>query len=301
MMKGPNLSIIIVSFNTSGLLRRCLRSLSDYPPAEDYEIIVVDNGSTDDSREMVKENFPRVKMIANPANRGFAAGNNRAFKVAWGRYLLLLNSDTEVTPGAVDRLLQFLRENPRVGLAGGKLLNLDNTLQPSCRPYPSLRRIIFSYRSPLNIIFPNNLFTRSYLTPPGSYETIHRVDSVAAAFVLIRRAALEEVGLFDERFFMFLEDSDLCYRMKKSGWGVYYNPRSAVYHHWGGTSSKMPYRMVLEHNLSMWRFLLKHYRYGFIKKSLLAAGFSLNIIITWLLNLFPRRESKSKELPAQTG
>ena len=282
-MNHPIISIIIVSFNTSGLLRKCLRSVYDHPPLKDFETIVVDNGSIDRSREMVRERFPQVKLIVNPANRGFAAGNNRAFKVAWGEYLLLLNSDVEITPGAIEALINFLQENPRIGMVGGKLLNSDGTLQPSCRPFPSLRRIIFSYRSPVNIIFPNNLYTRSYLTPPGSYETIHQVDSVAAAFVLVRRAALEEIGLFDQRFFMFLEDSDLCYRMKKSGWGVYYYPQSSVYHHWGGTSSKMPYRMVLEHNLSMWRFLLKHYQYRFTKKALLAIGFFVNVIITWLL------------------
>ena len=285
-MNRPMLSIIVVSFNTSDLLRKCLQSVYDHPPVKAFETIVVDNGSRDDSREMVKERFPRVKLIANPANQGFTAGNNRAFKVAWGKYFLLLHSDAEVTAGAIEVLIKFLQQNPRIGIVGGKLLNSDGTLQPSCRPYPSLKRIIFSYRSPVNILFSNNLYTRSYLTPPGSYEVIHQVDSVAAAFILIRRTALEEIGLFDQRFFMFLEDSDLCYRMKKAGWGVYYNPDSAVYHHWGGTSSKMSYRMVLEHNLSMWRFLLKHYQYGFIKKSLLAVGFSLNIIIARPVNYF---------------
>ncbi len=283
-MSPPRISIIIVNYNTAGLLRRCLKSVYRYPPRDEFEVIVVDNGSTDKSREMVREEFPRVKLIANQYNQGFAAGNNRAFKVAWGRFLLLLNSDTEVTAGAIEGLEKFLQENPRVGLVGGKLLNANNTLQPSCRPYPSLRRIIFSYRSPVNILFPDNLYTRSYLTPPGSYEVIHQVDSVAAAFVLIRRSALEEIGLFDQRFFMFLEDTDLCYRLHQAGWGVFFNPHSRVYHFWGATGGKMPYRMIFQHNRSMWRFFRKHYHYGIIADSLLAAGFFINVIISWLLN-----------------
>lgn len=283
-MIPPRLSIIIVNYNTAGLLRRCLKSVYRYPPRAEFEVIVVDNGSTDNSREMVRKEFPRIKLIANHSNQGFAAGNNRAFKVAWGQHLLLLNSDTEVTAGAIEVLEKFLQEHPRAGLVGGKLLNPDNTLQPSCRPYPSLRRIIFSYRSPVNILFPNNLYTRSYLTPPGNYEAIHQVDSVAAAFVLIRRTALEEIGLFDQRFFMFLEDTDLCYRLHRFGWGVYFNPFSRVYHFWGATGAKMPYRMIFQHNRSMWLFFRKHYHYGYIADSLMAAGFFINVIISWLLN-----------------
>jgi len=282
-MVKPLVSIIVVHFNTPDLLQKCLQSVFRYPPSDPFEVFVVDNGSSNGSPIMVKRSFPQIRLVANITNLGFAVANNLAFHEARGEYCLLLNSDTEVTPRAIDTLVEFLRSHGQAGIVGGKLLNPDGSVQPSCRPFPTFRRCLSSCRSPLGILFPKNRLTRRYLTPSGNYETIQKVDSVAAAFALIRKKTLNEVGVFDEQFFMFLEDTDLCFRMSRAGWEVYFDPESTVYHRWGGTASMMPYRMILEHNRSMWKFFCKHRHANPVSRAVLAAGFGANVLVSWTL------------------
>jgi len=209
-------SIILVNHNTREILRKCLKSIGKQTKGIAYEIILVDNNSTDGSAEMVQGEFPAVQLIRNSENRGFAAANNQGISRACGDYTLLLNSDTEVLDGAIQRTLEFMERHPEAGVVGCKLLNRDGTLQPSCRSFPSVLNL-FTESFFLYIIFKrSNLFGKYHMTF-FNHESIREVDVVKGAYMMIRKEVFDRVGLFDESYFMYAEEMDFCYRAKKSG------------------------------------------------------------------------------------
>ncbi len=207
-----DLSVIILNWNTRDLLKQSLTSLLCKPCEIQLQVIVVDNASEDNSREMVRELFPQVTLIANPINTGFGAGNNVALPAATGRYVLFLNSDTVITEGSIDRLVRFADANPDIGIAGPKLLHGDDTLQFSCRSYPNLGTGFFR-NTPLGRLFPKNHFTTDYLLTDFDHATPRNVDWVSGAALMMRRSLIDEIGAFDEEYFMFCEDVDLCWRV----------------------------------------------------------------------------------------
>ena len=210
-IRQPDLSVIILNWNTRELLRESLQSLLSPPPALDVQIIVADNNSSDGSRDMVKALFPGVTLVANPDNIGFGAGNNRAVPFAEGRYVLFLNSDTRVMEGALQTLVDYADANPDVGILGPKLLNADGSLQYSCRRYPNLTTGFFR-NTPLGRLFPRNRFAADYLMKDWDHATPRDVDWISGAALMMRRALLEQIGAFDEDFYMYCEDVDLCWR-----------------------------------------------------------------------------------------
>ena len=227
------LSIVIVSWNTNKILNNCLDSIKKYPPNLDHEIWVVDNASTDGSVQMVEENFPAVKLIRNDRNVGFAPANNQAIAQAQGEYLLLLNSDTIVRPGALQTLVRFMDANPKAGGAGSLLLNPDDSLQTSCYPAPTLAREFW------------RLFHLDRLRTYGVYDMgswqlkeTREVEVVQGACLILRRSAVDAVGPLDTDYFMYTEEVDLCYRLRKSDWPLYWIPQAEVIH-LGGQSTRM--------------------------------------------------------------
>lgn len=260
-----DLSVIILNWNTQELLEKCLRSLQCPQPGLDFEVIVVDNASEDRSREMVRELFPEVILIGNPINVGFGAGNNKALPTAKGRYVLFLNSDTVVQEGALAGLVRYTDANPDIGIAGPKLLNGDGSLQYSCRRYPNLGTGFFR-NTPLGRLFPKNRFNTDYLMTDWDHNTPRDVEWVSGAALMMRRSLLDEIGSFDEEFYMYCEDVDLCWRAnhtpRKEGglWRVAYFPDSIIYHLIGKSSDKVPTRMTYEFHRSQWLFYKKHYR-----------------------------------------
>jgi N-acetylglucosaminyl-diphospho-decaprenol L-rhamnosyltransferase len=261
-----DLSVVIVNYNVRDLLRECLRSVLASQGDFSYEVIVVDNRSSDGSVEMVRREFPRVQLIVSPLNGGYAFGNNLGLARGRGRYMLLLNPDTELPPLALGEMVSYLDLRPWAGAAGPKLVRADGSLDLACRrsfptPEVSLYRMLgLSRRFPRSRRFAR--YNLTYLDPDEAAE----VDSVVGAFMLIRQAALERVGLLDESFFMYGEDLDLAYRLKQAGWKILYNPAVTVLHRKGESSSKQQLRTTYEFYRAMVLFYKKHYwrQYPFI-------------------------------------
>jgi hypothetical protein len=256
-MRKPDLSIIIVNWNTADDLRECLISLKESSPAG-MEVIVVDNASSDKSAEVIEAKFPWARLIKNSENLGFSKACNQGIETAQGRYILLLNPDSIVQPGALRALIRFGDENPKAGIIGPKILNPDGSLQYSCRHFPTLQAGIFR-NTILGKFFPNNPYTRDYLMLHWDHSETVEVDWVSGAALFIRRELLDDIGGLDERFFMYCEDVDIAYRAKQKGWRVMYFPGAAVIHARARSSDQNPNAMITEFHKSMYRFFKKHY------------------------------------------
>ena len=253
-MTAPDVSIIIVNWNTRDLLRDCLIALAANAQVM-TETIVVDNGSTDGSVEMLATEFPGVYVIANASNIGFAPANNQGLARARGRYALLLNSDTRVAPDALVNLVTFMDAHPQAGACGPQLRNADGTLQPSGRHFPTLA-------STLGELLPAPARWRREWRgdlEKRDYDQVCPVDEVSGAALCVRRAALEQIGFLDEDFFFLGEDIDLCWRLKSAGWQVFYVPIAQVIHYWGGSRNKTSsYRISLLSQRSYYLLFRKH-------------------------------------------
>lgn len=206
----------------------CLRHSQERLAAE---VIVVDNGSQDGSPSMISREFPWVRLMRNSENQGFARANNQAIGASSGRYALLLNADTETLAGAISNLVEFADQHADAGAVGCQLLNTDGSLQPSGRDLPTVGSV---WRELVPLPAAIRRRTRS-LTELRDYSKACRVEEVSGAAVLIRRAAMDQVGSLDEDFFFLGEDIDFCWRLKEAGWSVYYLPSARVVHHWGGS------------------------------------------------------------------
>lgn len=249
-----DLSIVIVSWNTCQFLKQCMTSLYAAPPTCQFEVFVADNGSYDGSVEMVKRLFPQVRLFENRRNLGFAEGNNLAIHHSSGRLVLLLNPDTEVRPGAVDRLVRFMDEQPRVGAAGARLLNPDGSLQISCYPSPTLARELWRLFH-LDRFYPY----AAYPMDVWQLDAPRFVDVLMGACLVLRRAVLDQVGLLDEAYFMYSEEVDLCYRVHKAGWKLAWVPQAQVVHHGGRSTQQVANEMFLRLYEGKIRYFRKHY------------------------------------------
>ena len=241
-----DLSIVIVSWNTRDLLAQCLQSVLGGIADLDYEIIVVDNASTDGSQAVVREQFPQVRLVENTENLGFAQANNQAIRISQGKYVLLLNSDTIVHAGALEAMVSFANHHPQAGIVGCKLLNADGSLQASWAQFPTLHSEFLG----------RNFRQRRRVE--GARE-VYEVDWVGGACLLARRKAVDEVRLLDGDYFMYSEEVDWCYRMAKAGWKTYYLPEAEVTHLGGGSSRKSAGPMAVQLQRSKLRFFRKHY------------------------------------------
>jgi len=229
-------SVIIVSYNTRDILRKCLRDLLDKSGEEEIEVLVVDNDSADESAKMVATDFPQVQLIANRENRGFAAANNQAWKQARGEFILLLNPDAYIRQDAVIVVRRFLESHPECGLCGGRLVNLDEELDPSARRFPTAWYKLLTVTGISARLPGSNIFNR-YNFGGFQHDRPIEVDWVPGTFTMYRREMLEKTGLFDERFYIYYEETDLCLNAKRAGWKVYFIPGAEVLHI-GGACSK---------------------------------------------------------------
>ena len=270
-----DLSIAIPSWNTSDLLDQCLTSIKASTEKLTYEIIVVDNASTDGSPEMVEEKHPDVMLIRNRVNLGFASACNTAFKRSTGRCFCLLNSDTIVLKDSLAPLFEFMESHPDAGAAGCKLLNGDGTLQRSCSCFPSVMTELFDALY-LSKLFPRNRVFGCYSMSYWDFDDVREVDFVGGSCMMVRREAVEEVGLLDETYFMYTEEADWCYRMWDSGWKVYYYPGAQIIHLGGESAKRFGGDVRLYLYLSRNRFIRKY-------KGRVAAFVHRGIIITGAL------------------
>ena len=226
----------------------CLDSIYKTVTDIEWEIYVVDNNSTDGSQAEVKKRFPEVKLIENETNTGFGYANNQALRIMQGRFAVLLNSDAVLKENSVKRLLAFMTTTPRAGIAGVQLLNDDGSRQNSIDNFPSSETEIFN-KSILRLFFPGK-----YPSKNMSYKDPIEVDSVIGACMMVRKEAIGDVGVFDEDYFIFLEETDWCFRMYKKGWKVYHVPDAEVFHLSGHSKKKNPWRSQIEYYISLYKF-----------------------------------------------
>lgn len=226
-----DLSVVILNFNTIALTRTCLQSLKDSLLGKyAVEIIICDNGSTDGSGEMVRKEFPDVLFIQNNANVGFAAGNNPGIRKAKGRYVLLLNSDTEVPKNTLRTMTAFMDDHPKAGAATCKLMLADGSMDPAChRGFPTPWNAL-AYFTGLEKLFSRMKIMSGYHQLYKDLSVAHEVDSISGAFFLVRQEVIRKVGLLDEAYFMYAEDIDWAYRIKEAGWQIWFNPKVTVLH-----------------------------------------------------------------------
>lgn len=260
-MIRPDLSIVVVNFNSGKLLRRCLDSAYQNLKGLSFEIIVVDNGSIDGSPRMVTQEFPQVRLICNKTNAGFARAVNQGIRASRGRYVLIVNPDVVFLNKGFKELIRYMDSNPRVGIAGPKVYDDETkrSVQLSCRRFPSPMNYLFSRYSLLTRLFPNNPFSRRFLLTDWSHDAIREVDWVSGCCMLVRRELLEKLGLFDEGYPLFFEDVDLCFRARNAGWKVVYFPGAEIAHFVGSVRAQMPFRNVIKRHRGLWRFYKKFY------------------------------------------
>jgi len=270
-----DLSIVIVSWNTKEYLLHCLRSIFEMGQGMGWEIIIVDNGSYDESGSEVKKVFPSVYVIQNQENLGFSKAVNQGLQKASGRYVLLLNPDTQMKEGAIERLVSFMDAHSDVGVAGAQLLNADGSKQNSIANFPSLGTELLN-KSLLRWLFPKKF--------PGKerrYSGPVEVDSVIGACMMVRRDALDRVGLLDEDYFLFLEETDWCYRMKKAGWKIYHAPQAEVYHFQGKSAETEKKKAKVEYYRSRYHFFKKNR--GRLQWLILLSGLLIRLVFELLM------------------
>jgi len=261
-MDRPELSIIIVSYNVCHLLLDCIQSVIDTTTGVDYEIIVVDNASADRSVDAVKELFPHIKVIANDRNVGFAQANNQGFDESEGDFLLLLNPDTAVKPGAIKCVLEFMKNTPDAGMAACRLLNGDGSLQKSIRPFPTIKEHLS------RALFIERLLYRQFWKKTYYQSAPLEVDYCTGAFMMVRRAALGDMPLLSPEFFMYAEEKDLAFRLREKGWKTYFVPFGEITHLAEQSAHQVALQMFLELQRSQIKFFNRH-SYGLHKDLLI--------------------------------
>ena len=255
---APDISIVIVAWNAGHYLDQCLESLAATPPRRSMEVLVVDNASTDGTAEMVESKFPWVKLIKSPENLGFSRGNNVAIRQCQGRYIALVNPDVVVLSGCLDALADFLDQHPRVGNAGPRVLNPDMTLQISCRRFPTVWNNFCSATGLASIFKSSRIFTGEQMFFSPHDRTI-AVEVLVGCFSMIRREALDAVGLLDENLFMYGDDLDWCRRCWNAGWEVVFYPGAQAIHYGGKTTAAYPVRFAVAQQRSVLCYWSKHH------------------------------------------
>ncbi len=255
---GPDLSVIIVSWNTRDLLVQCLLSvLGDAGPSA--EIIVVDNASSDGSAEAAESLSDRIRVVRNSANTGFARANNIGIRQSRGQTLALVNSDVIVRPGCFSAMLAYLETQGQVGMLGPKILWPDGkTVQRSCMAFPTVWNMLCRALG-LDSLFPRTRMFGDFLMTFWPHDTLREVEVINGCFWMIRRSAMDRVGLLDEDFFMYAEDIDWCKRFHNAGWKVVFYPEAEAVHYGGASSAAMPVRFYLEKQKANFQYWRKHH------------------------------------------
>ncbi|MEZ5317441.1 MAG: glycosyltransferase family 2 protein [Vicinamibacterales bacterium] len=287
---APDVSIVMVTMSNWTYLGPCLESLAAMASPYAYEIIIVDNGSTDGTQDRLRAGYPHVRLIENGRNLGLSRATNQGIQAARGRHVLLLNDDTLVTGASLDALVTFLDGHPDAGAAGGRLLNEDGSLQAGFNRFPTIgEEILIATRvgAAIDGAYPST----------GDAAAARRVDWIGSACLLIRRAAIEEVGLLDEEFFIYGDEVDLQFRLKRAGWHVYYLPDVSTIHFGGRSLNRWRRRRMVYRG----KMLFYRKNYGFVRAGVLRivlGGLTLAKLGCWAVTavLPPRRDRARREL-----
>jgi N-acetylglucosaminyl-diphospho-decaprenol L-rhamnosyltransferase len=247
--------VVVVNYNSGDGVRGCVESVVEHAGDVRFDVVVVDNASSDGSDRSVAEAFPEVLMVRNPTNRGFAAAANQGVMAVDSEFVMLVNPDARVIAGTLEGFLKVARDHPRAGAMGALVRDPDGSVYPSARKFPSIGEGIV--HTVAGFFRPQNRWTRSYKLLDWDRTSERRVDWVSGSAMLLRRTAIEEVGVFDEGYFMYVEDMDLCTRLGSAGWEVWFSPELEI-EHVGGTATAGKKRMTLEHSRSIYRYTVKH-------------------------------------------
>jgi len=275
-----DLSVIVLNYNFANGIVDCIHSILSSKTSYKYEVLFVDNGSTDNSVRLVREEFPsQIRIIENGANLGFGKGNNQGIKQMRGEYCMLLNPDARVSTDTIEVMMGFLKNRPDVGIATCKVLKQDGTPDLAARRnFPSLRGAIFR-ASGLSRVFLKSTFFNEYNIAGRSVDESQEIDQCNGAFLMISPACLAQVKGFDEDFFMYFEDSDLCMRAKMAGFKIWYHPETIVTHIKSPIASRNYRQATVWFHDSMWLFVRKHYKFGKIKKLLVYLGIRIRMYL----------------------
>ena len=253
-----DVSVIVVSWDAKKHLIDCLNSLIENQDGYSQEIIVVDNNSSDGSAGTVEKEYPQVKLIRNEENLGFAKANNIGIEAGSGKYVALVNSDIVVLGDCIKKMIEFMDRNPLVGMVGPRILNPDRTLQVSCKHFPSIWNNLCQVLG-LNYVFPKSVFFSDWFMDYWSHDEQRSVDVLSGCFWMVRRAALDEVGLLDEKFFIYAEDIDWCRRFCQAGWDIKFYPDSEAIHFGGASSANAPVSFYIEMQKADLQYWRKHH------------------------------------------
>jgi N-acetylglucosaminyl-diphospho-decaprenol L-rhamnosyltransferase len=284
-MTTKPIAVVVLNHNGGEDIVDCLSSVRDELPVE---LVVIDNASTDGSTGRIEAAFPDVRVVRNARNTGFAAGANQGIRGTAAPYVFLLNQDATVRPGTLDSLIGVLDAHPRAAAVGALVRNPDGTVQPTKRSFPSFGQAIL--HGLVGIFRPDNPGTRAYTLADDEFTSDRLVDWVAGPAMALRREAFESVGGFDERFFFFVEDVDLCKTFSERGWEVWFAPGAEVVHAWGGSWTKRPIRFIWMHQRNLFRYVRKHYRGGWVLAyPFVAAGLLVRFMLLALRWVITRR------------
>ena len=259
VQEAPRLSIAIVNWNTRDLLLDALAGIYASSPPFAFEVIVVDNASTDGSAAAIAERFPQVVLVANADNSGYARGNNQAIERARAAYILLLNPDVLLPPDALERVVAFMEEHPDAGALGVRQIHPDGRLQRSVRGFPTPPAVLWELMG-LSRLLPKSRSFGAYRMTWFDYAHVAEVDQPMGTFLLIRRAALAQVGPLDEAFPIFFNEVDWCLRCRRAGWKIYFTPDVEIVHYGGASTVQVGAAMAWESRRGLLRFYAKHYR-----------------------------------------
>ena len=283
-----DLSVVIVNYGTFELTKNTINSILNYSYPFSIEIIVVDNASVDDSLSKLKEYFKdNVKFIASKSNNGFAAGNNQALKIVDSKYILLLNSDTLVWQNTLEDIYNFMENNQDVGACGCQVLLEDNTLDKACkRSFPNVKNSFFRL-----FHIPTKSKDDNYNLDDLDDNVVYEIDCLTGAFIFTRKKVLDSIGLLDETFFMYGEDIDLCYRIKKTGWKIIYYGKDKITHFKGASSKKQRPKLIYEFYRAMYIYYKKHHSHesSFLVNIIVYFGIFLLCIVKLFLNIFKKK------------
>jgi N-acetylglucosaminyl-diphospho-decaprenol L-rhamnosyltransferase len=275
-----DLTVIIVTWNSMADISRCLASLRDAETASQVTIVVVDNNSSDGTPDSVSREFPYVRLVRNSGNSGFASANNQAMRNADGRYMLLLNPDTEVFPGAIDALIRFMDAHPNAWAAGPALLNGDRTPQRTGVRFPAIWNL-FVESLFLDRVFPGTRLFGSHRELYADPAVPRQVDYLQGSCLIVRKEAIERIGVLDEDFFMYFEETDWCYRMKQAGGEVWYVPDARVIHYGGGVVGHYDERRLVHFYSGLTMFYRKHHSYG--EQAIVSTIVAFRAMLRWAI------------------
>ena len=281
-----DLSCIIVNYYSSSSLKNCLESVYQTIKKISFEVIIVDNSQNDKGMTSLKESYPQIRVIQNDTNVGFARANNQAALSAQGKTLLFLNPDTILADQAIEEMIAHLESNPDIGALGPKVLNTDGSLQYSCRRFPTLMTGFFNRYSLLSRWFPGNRFTVQYLMKDFNHDENKEVDWLSGCCLMVPLAVFEKAGGFDEHYFLFNEDVDLCRTIGQNGYKVMYFPGAKIKHHISTSNSKVPARIIIKRHRGMKHYYEKHHGNNPLKQIAVNIAITLRCLTQLAFNIF---------------